>query len=181
MKKRIHILGASGSGTTTIAKQISERLGYAHLDTDDYFWLPTDEPYTLQRPVYDRLKLLKADLSTANNWVLSGSLMGWGDELIPLFDLVVFIYVQPDIRLERLKQREFERYGREIFEGGSKYEASQEFLEWASSYDTGTTMGRNLQRHRKWLAELDCPILEIENDDLEASVAAVLNAACGDL
>ena len=35
MKKHIHIFGASGSGTTTIAKAVSERLGYAHFDSDN--------------------------------------------------------------------------------------------------------------------------------------------------
>ena len=41
-KNLIHIFGASGSGTTTLAEKISRELGYFHLDTDDYFWLPTD-------------------------------------------------------------------------------------------------------------------------------------------
>lgn len=39
-KNLIHIFGASGSGTTTLAEKISRELGYFHLDTDDYFWLP---------------------------------------------------------------------------------------------------------------------------------------------
>ena len=41
-KNLIHIFGASGSGTTTLAEKTSRELGYFHLDTDDYFWLPTD-------------------------------------------------------------------------------------------------------------------------------------------
>lgn len=46
MKKHIHLFGASGSGTTTIAAQLSARLGCAHFDADRYFWLPTAEPFT---------------------------------------------------------------------------------------------------------------------------------------
>ena len=37
MKNVIHIFGASGSGTTTLGKKISEELGYSFMDTDDYF------------------------------------------------------------------------------------------------------------------------------------------------
>jgi len=176
MKKRIHIFGASGSGTTSIAKQLAEKLNYTHFDSDNYFWLPTDEPFTERRPREDCLNLMKTALSTTANWVLSGSVTGWGDELSSFFDLVVFVYVKPEVRLERLKKREFERYGNEIFEGGSKHKASRDFLEWAGSYDTGTIVGRNLQKHRAWLAELDCPILEIENDKLDESVETVLKA-----
>lgn len=38
-KQHVHIFGASGSGTTTIAPRISKQFGFAHFDTDDYFWL----------------------------------------------------------------------------------------------------------------------------------------------
>lgn len=176
MKKRIHIFGASGSGTTTIAKLVAKRLNYSHFDSDSYFWLPTDEPFTEQRPREECLNLMKNDLSTVENWILSGSITGWGDELRVFFDLVVFVYVKPDVRLKRLKKREFERYGNDALLGGNRYEDSQIFLEWASSYDTGTIVGRNLMKHRNWLAELDCQVLEIENDDLLTSVEAVLKA-----
>jgi len=36
-KSAIHIYGASGSGTSTLGKFISEQLGYTFMDTDDYF------------------------------------------------------------------------------------------------------------------------------------------------
>jgi len=39
MKSVIHIFGASGSGTTTLAKKISEELGHRMMDTDDYYWM----------------------------------------------------------------------------------------------------------------------------------------------
>lgn len=42
----IHIYGASGSGSSTLGKFISEQLRYTFMDTDDYFWLPTDPKYT---------------------------------------------------------------------------------------------------------------------------------------
>ena len=39
MIRRIHILGAAGSGTTTLGRALAERLQCPHFDTDDYFWL----------------------------------------------------------------------------------------------------------------------------------------------
>lgn len=56
MKKHIHILGASGSGTTTLAKVLSDELGYAHFDSDDYFWIPTEPPFTTKRPLDERVE-----------------------------------------------------------------------------------------------------------------------------
>jgi adenylate kinase family enzyme len=43
---RIHILGASGSGTTTLGAALADRLGHPHVDADSLFWLPTDPPFT---------------------------------------------------------------------------------------------------------------------------------------
>ena len=45
LPNRIHILGASGSGTTTLASAIADEHGHRHLDTDDFFWIPTNPPY----------------------------------------------------------------------------------------------------------------------------------------
>ena len=37
MNSKIHILGASGSGTSTLGNSLAEVLPHTHLDTDDYF------------------------------------------------------------------------------------------------------------------------------------------------
>jgi len=77
MIHRIHILGASGSGTTTLGRALATRLQCPRFDTDDYFWLPTDPPYTHQREHTERQRLLMDDLMAHDAWVVSGSLCGW--------------------------------------------------------------------------------------------------------
>jgi adenylate kinase family enzyme len=178
MKQKIHIFGASGSGTTTLAKSACDKLKYKHFDSDNYFWLQTDEPFTIESPREECLKLMKEDLLSSNNWILSGSLSGWGDIFIPYFDLVVFVYVPQDARLERLKKREHERYGNRILPGGDRYEASKDFLEWAEAYDTGTKNGRSLPKHEVWLKTVDCPVIRIINQELEKSIENLTNAIC---
>jgi adenylate kinase family enzyme len=176
MKRKIHILGASGSGTTTIAKNICDNLGYIHFDSDNYFWLPTQHSFTVERSRNECLQMMKNDLSSCNEWILSGSLTGWGDVLVPYFDLVIFVYVPQDIRLERLKNREYERYGDNIFPGGDKYEHSKDFLEWAASYDFGTRNGRSLPKHEAWLKTIECPVIRIVNNILNETIDSVTNA-----
>src|SRR2546430_2123661 len=120
----VHIVGASGSGTTSLAATMSAKHGHRHLDTDDFFWLPTSPPYREKRPRDARLALLRHALSESPRWVLSGSLCGWGDPLIPQFELVVFLAVPTPIRLRRLPQREGERYGRQTRAGGGARHAA---------------------------------------------------------
>jgi adenylate kinase family enzyme len=161
---RIHVMGASGSGVTTLGRTLADRLAVAHMDTDDFYWLPSDPPYQCKRPVTDRLRLLHEALKAANGgWALSGSLDGWGDPFVPLFELVVFLLVPTDVRLQRLREREWLRYGQEALAyGGLLYEQHRAFLHWAAAYDDGTQDGRSRPRHEAWLARLPCPILRLE-------------------
>ena len=176
MKNKIHIFGASGAGTTTIGRLACGILGYTHFDTDDYFWMPTDEPFTLERPENECLEALDADLAAKESWILSGSVMSWGNPLIPRFELAIFVSVPRETRIERLKKREVERYGNRILPGGDRYEDSQWFIEWAASYDDGTREGRSLPKHEAWLERFNCPVLRITNLDLDESVGRVVDA-----
>jgi adenylate kinase family enzyme len=164
MSNSIHIFGASGSGTTTLGRALAEHLNYIHFDTDDYFWSPTDPPFTQKRETTLRQQHLMDDLTAHESWVLSGSLCGWGNVAIPSFDLVTYLWVPCVIRLERLRQREHERYGERITASGNMYEQSQAFLDWVASYDEGGLDMRSRQRHEKWLGTLPCPIICIEGE-----------------
>ncbi|ASK63994.1 hypothetical protein CFK37_18450 [Virgibacillus phasianinus] len=161
MKSRIHILGAAGSGTSTLGASLSEVLPHTHLDTDDYFWI---SKYTKQRQVPARRQMLKMDLSLYENWILSGATCGWGNNFKSCFDLVIFLWIPQGIRIARLQQREFERYGNEVLAGGSKYDHSKEFIKWASLYDHAGMEVRSKTSHEHWLGELSCPIIRMEED-----------------
>ncbi|MFC7554636.1 hypothetical protein ACFQU7_24075 [Pseudoroseomonas wenyumeiae] len=80
---RIFILGASGAGTSTLGAAVAADLGVPHLDVDKFYWLPTDPPFTTPRPVDERLLLLAGELDGHESWVLEGSILKWGDVLIP--------------------------------------------------------------------------------------------------
>jgi adenylate kinase family enzyme len=182
MEKRIHILGASGSGTTTLAAALAARLGCPHHDTDAYFWLPSDPPFQHIRETKARQAMLRADLEQPGGWALSGSLCGWGDPFIPLFDLVVFLYIPTDLRMARLRAREITRYGEAaIAPGGAMHGGSTAFLQWAAGYDEGDLENgseyRCLRVHNAWLAALPGPVLRLEGAaTVEANLARVLAA-----
>lgn len=160
---RIHVFGASGTGTTSLGRLISSRHGHQHLDTDDFYWLPTDPPFREKRIPEERLRLLNPAMSESKRWVLSGSLVRWGDPLIPLFDLVVFLSVDPETRMARLHAREVQRYGHEaIAPGGRLHEDHRAFIEWAAAYDEGGFELRSRKLHEAWMQKISCPIIQLE-------------------
>ncbi|MDO8378914.1 hypothetical protein [Phenylobacterium sp.] len=175
--RRIHIVGASGSGTTTLGAALARALSVAHHDSDTFFWLPTEPPFTTQRPQPERLAMLKAAVPEGESWVLSGSLLSWGVEVVDRFDLVVFLYLDPEIRMARSLVRERARYGDRILPGGDMHEIHVKFVTWSRGYDDGSNGGRSLPSHRAWLSTLTCPILEISDaPTVEESVRRVLAA-----
>lgn len=178
MKHIIHLFGASGSGTTTLGRALCTQTGWTHMDTDDYFWLPTDPKYTQKRPIPERLALMQQDIDHADHAVISGSLTGWGDVLIPQFTLAIRVTTDTAVRLERLKAREYAHFGERIREGGDMHRNHQEFLAWAAMYDTGSTDMRSKACHDAWQATLPCPVLQLDGaaplaDNLRRIAAAL--------
>lgn len=162
---RIHVFGASGTGTTTLGRLLGENLRVPHFDTDDFFWAPSEIPYTLVRERKKREALLRSALESSPSWVLSGSVCDWGDFAIPMFTLVVFLYVPHEARMERLRRRELERFGEEaLAPGGYFHEEHLEFIEWAKGYDTGGPDMRSLVMHEEWMKRLPCEVLRFEGE-----------------
>lgn len=71
---RIHVFGASGSGTTTLGSHLASAIGGRHLDADAYYWIATDPPFTTKREPAERIATIERDAEGWHAWVLSGSL-----------------------------------------------------------------------------------------------------------
>lgn len=158
-RSRVHIMGASGAGTTTLARAVADAWAVPHADADDYFWVPSDPPYVEKRPELERVALMETMFLAREAWVLSGSMMGWGEDVVARCDAVVFVTLDPEERLRRLEARETARQA----EGIVDHVAWAEFLEWARGYDDPDFGGRSRAVHEDWLANLGCPVLRLDS------------------
>lgn len=164
---RFHILGAPGSGVSTLGKLLAERLGATHFDTDDFHWFTDDAlPYRRRRNPDHRRQLLSQALDSREQWVLSGALCGWGDVFIPRFEAVVYCWAPVAIRLERIRNRELIRYGKErLVPGGDLHVVFEKFLSWAADYDQNEGI-RGRHYELEWMGKLECPVLHLEAQDM---------------
>ncbi len=175
---RIHVFGASGSGTTTLGSAVASALGARFLDTDAYYWVATDRPFTTKRDPAERIAGIERDIAGHADWVLAGSLCSWGDPLVPRFTLAVFLHLDPEVRMARLVERERGRYGPRIRPGGDMHAAHVAFIDWARSYDHARAPVRSLDLHERWMAALSCPVLRLDaSRPVEALCAAVVALA----
>lgn len=161
---RIYLTGASCSGVSTLGTVLADRFDVPQIDVDDFYWAPTDPPFTTKRPPEDRLRLIRHRQGQSRGWILTGSFIGWGDALIQHVDLIVFLYTPTAIRLQRLDRREASRYGERILPGADMHEAHLAFRDWASRYDDPSFTGRNLAQHERWLSEQSAPVLRLRGE-----------------
>ncbi len=163
---KILIFGASGSGTTTLGKEIEKKTNFKHLDVDDYYWKKTDPPFQEKIPLNKRNENLKSDFENFENVIVSGSMVSWGKEWEASFDLAIFIHLNNNDRIKRLENRETERYGDKLLTDKKFQRDSKAFLEWASQYENPNFDGRSLKVHNDWIELLKCNVLRI-NGSLE--------------
>lgn len=159
---KIHILGASGSGTTTFAKTISLKYKYFHMDTDNYFWKNTQIPFTEKREVSERLKMMKRDLNKYANVVSSGIFYPWGDELKQYFDYVICLDTDSEIRKKRLIEREWRMFGNRMLVGGDMHEQFNRFLKWALNYDLNVNEDISREKTDKWLKKVPGKVIILD-------------------
>lgn len=161
---KIIIFGASGAGASTLAKTLARENGYEQLDADHYYWLKTERPYETKRDPAERNKLFLEDLHQHDKVVVAGSVFNWDPAIAGMFDLAVFLWLPPDIRMQRLILREKQRYGSLLESDPWLKKESAAFIDWASRYDEPGFSGRSLTLHKKQIAQLKIPVLEISGD-----------------
>jgi adenylate kinase family enzyme len=169
---KIHILGASCAGSTTLGLKLAELYGIKYFDSDDFFWEKTVIPYTDRREPGERNRLFLDAVGSLQSWILGGSVINWSLQIE--FDLIIFLQIPKEIRIARLTEREYQRFGDAIYTDQKRNEQFLAFVKWASGYDDNTARGRNFEAHKAWLKTQHCHILELTGDlTVEQRVAGV--------
>ncbi len=164
MGKIINIFGSSGSGSTTLAKEIASKYDYYHIDVDDMLWEKTDPPFTIRRSDLEARKCIVNELKNKERVVISGSLVGFGDDIKEKINLFVFINLDIETRIKRIEKRERERFGERVRPGGDLYQKHLDFLEWVSNYETNPEYIRSRKQHLLWLEGVKCPVLKVTEE-----------------
>jgi hypothetical protein len=107
--------------------------------------------------------MIQRNVEGIERWVLSGSICSWGDPLLQSFTLAVFLFLDPEIRMDRILNRERVRHGVRILPGGDMHRQHLEFTDWARSYDRARAPTRSLDLHRNWMERLRCPIVRLDS------------------
>lgn len=162
---KINILGAAGSGVTTLGLSLSKNLKMKFIDSDVYFWEKSEKPFTIRKNPVDRNEILKNELKNANEYVIAGSIIDWGENIFPEFDLIIFLWIPNKVRIKRLIKRELNLFGLEIMNQPDRQQQFSKFIEWANDYDyCNGIANRNIKSHESWLKKQNTEILELREN-----------------
>ncbi|MFE3976495.1 AAA family ATPase [Peribacillus simplex] len=172
---KVQIIGGSGTGKSTLAKFISEKEQIKWIDTDHYLW--EDESFTRNNLIEKRNELYQKDMESCSDYVASGSIFSWCPTGFNNRDLLVFLFLDESIRMERLRNRELKRNVSEMWldENG---EYTSDFLEWCKTYRTKVdkSMAGTYAEQSYQMKLSKSPVLSLDSSrPLEELYAEILN------
>ena len=131
---RVQIIGGSGTGKSTLGKYIGQQENIKWIDTDSYLW--KDNSFLENNPIEKRIEMYEEDIISNTSYVVSGSIFSWLPEGFSNRDLLVFLTLDEEERMERVRKREVLRKSLKESWLDEHGDFTNEFIEWCKTYLT---------------------------------------------
>ncbi len=156
MRTGILICGLNGAGKSTLGKALAEKLHFRFIDIEDLYFPKTDPdyPYASPRTREEVEKLLFIEIKENENFVFTSVKGDYGEADHPFFKYIVLIEVPREIRLQRVKNRSFQKFGNRILPGGDLYEQEKRFFDFVKDRAENTA--------EEWVKRINCPVIRID-------------------
>ena len=152
----IIICGMNGSGKSTLGRALAERLGWRFIDNEDLYFPKADpaHPFAVERTQEEVERLLLEAVSQDERFVFAAVRGNYGAKVLPYYKGAVLVETPREIRLERVYQRSYRKFGERMLPGGDLYESEKRFYDLicARSEDYAT----------RWLDTVEIPVLRVD-------------------
>lgn len=149
------VCGGNGSGKSTLGRALAEALHVCFLDSEALYFPEgqDDNPFAAPRTEAEFLAVLEAE-TREPDFVFASVKGNCGPEIRKRFSLAVWIDVPREIRLSRVRERSFRRFGARMLPGGDLYETEERFF--------ARVAARSDEEMRAWVERLACPVLRVD-------------------
>lgn len=148
--------GLNGCGKSTLGRALAQKIGFHFIDNEELFFTrnAADEPYQNPRSRAEVEKLLMEEVRKHGDFVLAAVRGDYGKEILPLYRYAVLIEVPKEIRLRRVRDRSFQKFGGRMKPGGDLYESEEVFFQ--------TVAARPEDYAESWARTLSCPVVVVD-------------------
>lgn len=152
----IIICGLNGAGKSTLGKALAQKLHFYFIDIEYLYFSKTNFNHTYSAPRTRKAveKLLLDEIKAHENFVFCSVKGDYGEAIYPFFQYAVVIDVPQNIRIQRVKNRSFQKFGSRILLGGDLHEQEEHFFNFVKSRSENTV--------EEWIQCLNCPIIRID-------------------
>lgn len=152
----ILICGLNGTGKSTLGKALAERLQSHFIDIENLYFPKKDPDYLYDKPRTreEVARLLIDEMKAHEDFVLASGKGDYGEAVTSLFQCVVLLIVPKEIRMQRVKERSFQKFGRRMSVGGDLYEREEKFFRFVES--------RAENEVEEWVKTLQCPVIRFD-------------------
>lgn len=152
----IIICGLNGAGKSTLGKALAEKLNFHFIDNEDLYFPKTDPHYLYASPRTRKEveELLLNEIESHENFVFASVKGDYGEIFYPFWHYAVLIEVPKDIRIQRVKNRSFAKFGSRMLSGGDLYEQEKYFFDLVKSRAENSV--------EEWTKSLNCPVIRID-------------------
>ncbi len=153
----IIVCGLNGSGKSILGRALAKKINFHFIDNEDLYFPKTDSNYIYASPPRTREeveKLLWSEIRVHENFIFTSVKGDYGENVYPFFQYAILIEVPKDVRIQRVKNRSFQKFGERMLLGGDLHEQEEKFFDFVKSRTENTV--------EEWVQSLKCPVLRID-------------------
>lgn len=169
MGNKIIICGLNGVGKSTLGSNLAKALDYKFLDIENYYFPKNNtDDYYINALTRDQVQtsLLK-DLKKYDNLILASVKGNYCDEVEALLTKAIYIQVPKDVRMKRVWNRSYNKFGVRILPDGDLYEKEKNFFNMVEK--------RCEKDVEDWLLNIGVPVIRVNGiKSIEDNMAALV-------
>ena len=152
----ILVCGLNGVGKSTLGKALAEKLRFHFVDNEDLYFPKTDPNYLYASPRSreEVEALLLREIRAHEDFVFASVKGDYGEAVRGCFRYAVLMGVPREVRLQRVRDRSFRKFGDRMLQGGDLYETEENFFRLVSSRAEDTV--------EEWAKGLACPVIRVD-------------------
>ena len=152
----IIICGLNGAGKSTLGQALAKELGFCFIDIEDLYFPKRDSDYLYASPCARKEveALLESEIHAHEDFVFASVHGDYGESICLYFRYAVLISLPKNVRMERIRNRSFQKFGDRMLPGGDLYEQEQKFFDFACSRAENSV--------EEWAASLSCPVIRVD-------------------